>query len=172
MEGLWVSNDPTPDGVYRTTIVINDDFSMVLNPDRAIIYARTFIDAGIRAVYDAAVYAQLTGLGIGRNDAGRFITDLRQERPPLDEAAIAPLRLEPGVNSKGVPFVGLYLHDKPTGQMDAEATMNHGRHVLEVVTAADYDASYLRMLKGVVGVSTSVAQGAVSGLREEMEKLL
>lgn len=171
-DGLWVTSDPTPDGVYRTTITLDEDFAKVLTPTEAVAWAMAWIDAGTRALYDAAVYAQLKDLGIKHDYISETILDLRESRKPKDDEAVAPMRLEPGVNSKGEPFVGFYLNNEQRGQLTAHATVNHGRHVLEVVTAADYDAAYLRMLKGMIGLDDDTARSVVGGLRDQMVDLL
>jgi hypothetical protein len=109
-------------------------------------------------------------MGLDHDMAGRTVLDLRDERPELSMAPVAPMVLEPGVNSQGVPFIGLHLlkngKREQRGQLDCRQAKHHAMSVMEVVAGADFDGSYLRYLKGTCGVEDPIARAAVGGLAQ------
>lgn len=167
---FWAHTNPTLDGVYRATVEIGEDVARVLTPTQAQAYAHVFIESAVRATYDAAVYAQMRDLGLDHNSAGLCVMDLREERPELDMGPVKPLRLEPGVNAKGQPFIGIHLagrdgKEEPYAQVDIRQAKHHAMSVLEVSIAADFDSAYLRFLKGM-DIPDEKARAAVGALAE------
>jgi hypothetical protein len=92
------------------------------------------------------------------------VEDLRADRPPLDHAATAPLRLEPGVNSHLEPFIGVFIAGKQVGQWTCADARGHAAGIFEVMSAVDLDAAYHRFLVGTVGIEPDRARNVVTGL--------
>jgi hypothetical protein len=127
------------------------------------------LEAVGRADYDAAVYAQLSKLGITDSAVVQVVTDLRADRPPLDTAATAPLELVPGVshrNRRG--FLTLKVHGEEVGQWELADARHHALACLEVQTAVDLDAGYRAALVGIIGLDDAHARNVVAGLAEHL----
>lgn len=147
---LSVVSDRTLDGVYVPTIALDDRHILTLDRQRALRYVASWADAIARAEFDAAVFAQLTGIGVSEQDAMEVIVrDLRPDRPPLDSEGTAPLRLEPvlSVRTKRGQ-VAAYLGDEHVFQLDAPAVYRHIGTVLPVVMTCDLDGAYRRWAIG------------------------
>ncbi|MGI5292759.1 hypothetical protein ACQEVF_56940 [Nonomuraea polychroma] len=166
---IWVRSDVTPDGIYTAAIHFSDDRSRVLDHDAGMRYVHAVVAAAARAEHDAAVVRQLTSLGLPRQAVGEAVQSLREDRPPLDHTATAPLRLEPGVSGQtGEAFITVIIDDKPVGQWTADDARSHAVGVLEVFTAVDLDAAYRRYLVATVGLDLPTATAVVTGLGEHM----
>lgn len=159
-------NSTDTDLGYVATISVGADHIRTLTPADALAHAAAVLDAGQRAEYDACVVRQMTdrGSGIGVEATAMLVAELRADRPPLDEQALAPLGLDGGVNSKHEPFVAVSVHGKRVGQWTPADCRRHALAVLELVAAVDLDSAYLRSLRGVVGLSERVARNVVSDL--------
>jgi hypothetical protein len=147
---LSVISDRTFDGVYVPTIAVDDRHLLTLDRDRALLYVAAWAEAIARAEFDAAVLAQLTGIGIDEQMAVAVIVkDLRPDRPPIDTTGTAPLRLEPilSVRTKRGQ-VAAYLGDEHIIQLDAPTVYDHIAKVLPVVMTCDLDAAYRRFALG------------------------
>lgn len=166
-EGLWVRSDVTPDGSYAVAITYGADRSFVLPPDMAIRYAATVAAAAHRAFYDAAIYTLLTKRVHTKVQYARdFIAlDLRPERPPLDDAATAPLTFVPMMTPEGKAFVVIALDGKHDAQVDPEVLGQHALHVLTVVEAVNLDAALLRKLRSTIGLDEERARAVVGEIR-------
>lgn len=164
-EGLWVISDVMPDGTYAVTISINGDTSWVLDPPGAVEYARTCVEAAQRAEYDAAIYKLFTRkLGLDHDSTVQMIGhDIRPDRPPLNDAATAPLRFVPGVNAKGEGFMAIWLKDTQVGQLDPADLREHAMVVLEAPGAVDLDAGLLRALL-TMDIEEPIARAAVGDI--------
>lgn len=161
---IWVRTEPSVDGTtYVASVEFSGDRAIVLTPERATAYTRAVLDAAGRAEYDSAVFDQMKSK-VEVDAVAQVILDLRKDRPPLDVEATAPLRLDPGVNSKGKPFLGLFVDDKQIGQWDVDDARQHAMHVMEAPLAADLDAAYRRVLMGMVGLDRAVAENVVDDL--------
>lgn len=165
---IWVTSDVTPFGNYQLAIHFDDDTSRVLDRDAAYAYASTILDATERAEYDAAVIRQFTdAMKVPQALAAHSVADLREDRPPLDLAAIAPLDLQPGVSRQtGAPFLTVRRGGQPIGQWSTADAQGHALHVLRAVHAVPLDAAYRRYLIGHVNVEPQIARNMVGGLRE------
>lgn len=166
---IWVQSDLLPDGTYVAAIHYDDDRSRVLDRDAALRYVATVHDAATRAEHDAAVVAQMTKLGLPRATAAQALYDLRNDRPPLDDAAIAPLRLKPCVSAQhGVGYMEVLVGARLMGQWDPDDARDHAANVLTVLAAVDLDAAYRRYLMATVGVDAARAQAVVGDLASHM----
>jgi hypothetical protein len=147
---LTIASDLTPDGVYVPTITLDDRHLLTLDRERALHYVAAWADAIARAEFDAAVLAQLTGIGLDEQTAAAVIVgDLRPDRPPIDPAGTAPLRLEPVLSARTKRGqVAAYLGDEHVVQLDAPAVYDHIANVLPVVMTCDLDAAYRRYAVG------------------------
>lgn len=164
MSSTWVRTQPTPDGKgYAVVLEFTDDVSASVTPEEAHRYTAAVMAAVARAEYDAAVLRQLTAL-VDEGSAVQAISDMRQDRIPLDFDMCRPFWVAPGVNQEGKPFLHLMLDDKPFGQWSIGAAKRHAINVLECVAGADLDAAYLRYLKGTVGLPENSALGAIQDL--------
>jgi hypothetical protein len=163
---IWVTSDVTPFGNYQLAIHFDDDTSRVLDRDAAYAYASAILDACERAEYDAAVARQLSRvLKMPEDLVGQVISDLRADRPPLDQAAISPLDLEPGVSAKsGRPFLTIYRSGRPIGQWEMSDARGHATHVLRALEAVPLDAAYRRYLVGQIGIEPERALNVVDDL--------
>ncbi len=143
---LTVQSDRTFDGVYIPTVLVDDRIIVTLDRERAVRYAAAWADAIARAEFDAAVFAQLTGIGIPEQDAvATVVYDLRPDRPPLDAEATAPVRLEPILSARTRRGqVAAYIGDEHVIQLDAPSVYVHVAKVLAVAATCDLDAAYAR----------------------------
>ncbi|MGH3813433.1 MAG: hypothetical protein ACRDUV_13425, partial [Pseudonocardiaceae bacterium] len=168
-DSVWIKSEPTVDGTaYVVTLEASDDVAVTLTPERALRYAWGVLDAAHRASYDAAVLAQLTSVGrqqLSVETVAQMVIDMREDRPPLDEAATAPLRFEPGVSqAKQHPFLGIYLNGERLGQWAVADAREHAMAVLEAVVVADLDGGYYRALTGLVGLEEPRARNVVADI--------
>lgn len=150
-EGLWVQSDVMPDGTYAVTVSADADHVWVLDRPAAFEYARTGVEAAQRAEYDAALFRLLTEkMSLAKADAAAVIgNDLRPDRPPLNDAATAPLTYLPGATGEGKPFIHIHLNGEPWGQVSPRQLREHAMTVLEAPAAADLDAGLMRFLKTI-----------------------
>jgi hypothetical protein len=165
-DGVWVQSDVTPSGTYILAVHFDHDHTRPLDHDAAYAYATTVLAACARAEYDAAVIAQMTRkVGTGLRAATELVGEMRADRPPLDDAATAPLRLEPGVSgSSRRPFLALHLAGKQIGRWDVADGRQHALHVLEGIEGVDLDAAYRRCLMAQVGLREKDALAVVGDL--------
>jgi hypothetical protein len=163
---VWIKTEPTVDGsAYVVTIEASQDRSTVLTPDRALRYASTILGHVARAEYDAAVVRQLGDLIEDRKALGQMLTDLRQDRPPIDDDATAPLSFEGGVSAfTGNAFLHIAIDGRKIGQWDIADAKAHALGVLEAVSVADLDSGYYRVLRGMVGLDEGRARQIIGDL--------
>lgn len=164
--GIWVTSDVTYDGHYTAAVHVDDDHTVTLNKASAYAYATTVLAAAERADYDAAVAAQMAGkLGIPKDVVGQVVAELRNDRPPLADAATAPLRLQPGVSAKtGEPFLALFIGTTQIGQWDPTDARQHAMHVLAAIEAVELDKAYRRYLVDKIGIGPDRALNAIANL--------
>lgn len=167
---VWVESGVAVDGTFVVEVNAAGDWSFVLNRERALAYVATVFDAAARAEYDAAVLRQLTSRGLARELVGAMIAnDLRPDRPPLDDAATAPLRYTPIVSdSTRQPYVHVHLHGRGEPQFLTQwrpaSARQHAGHVLDALAVVDLDAGYLRTLVGVIGLDAPRARAVIATL--------
>jgi hypothetical protein len=163
---ITVQSDLAPDGrTYIANVHLDPDTSRALDRDQGQAWAATVLAAAARANHDALVLRQLLGhLGVALHTAAGVLQDLRDDRPPLDHNATAPMRLDPGVNQAGEPFIVVHVHGIPVGQWTCADARQHATHVLEVSAAVDLDAAFYRHLTGHIGLDPEIALNAVTAL--------
>ena len=160
---LWVSTDPTPDGVYRVNLMWGPDKALVLDQETAMAHAREVLNAAAEAEYDAAVAKQLQARGVDQRAAAQMVVDLRAERPEVTPTT--PMRLVPGVSAfTGQPFIALHMDGKAIGQWSTADARQHALYVLMSVRVAELDSAYLRALRGAVGLDDATARAVVGDL--------
>lgn len=167
---VTVLSDLASDGrTYITAVQLDADTVRRLDRDQAYAWARTALAAATRAEHDSLFMAQMTqDLGAPLETAGFHLAALRKERPPLDDAATAPLRLGPGVNRDGVPFIAVFIKGTQVGQWTCADVRSHATAVLEVAEAVDLDAAYYRYLTGFVGLDSATARHTVAHLADHL----
>ncbi|RCG19076.1 hypothetical protein DQ384_38000 [Sphaerisporangium album] len=164
-DAIWVQSNLLPDGTYAASIHYDQDRSRVLDRHAGLAYAAAVIDVASQAEHDAAVIRQLTATGVRLTHAAATVAELRADRPPIDDAVTAPLRLVPGVSQKtGNAFLAVFIGARQVGQWDPGDAREHATAVLEALAAADLDAAYRRHLIGIVGLDPGSAQAAVNDL--------
>lgn len=166
-QAVWVRTELTGLGTgYSVTVSIGADQSRVLNPTEAREYAETLLRAAAYAEYDATVFRQMSDhTGIGRRLAAGIVVDLRKDRVELDHEAMAPLRVEPGVNQNGDGFLSLFVDGEQIGQWTVADARQHAEHVLSTVVGADLDSAYHRVLMGTIGLGRDRASQIVADLQ-------
>lgn len=174
---VWIHTQPDVLGeTYLVTVSVGSDYTQTFTPEEAVQYAHYLSTVLARAEYDAAVIKQLTSRGLEKPVAAHFVVDLRDERPDLDDRWI--LVATPFVGFRtGLPGVTMSLNpaycggrDDELGAWEADQVRDHINHMLASPQAADLDAAYLRMLKGVIGLDDGVARAVVGSLDEYREK--
>lgn len=162
--GIWVRTELDPiKNSYVVTIDYGTDHSLGIDPSNVVQHVSAVYAAAHRAEYDAAVVRQLDNL-VGREHAAQLITDMRSDRPPIDQSALAPLELLPGVNQAGDPFIAIMLAGKPVGQWTVSDALEHAEAVSSAVHVADLDTIYYRTLVNLVGLDAARASRAVADL--------
>lgn len=172
IEAIWVISDVAPDGTYVTTVHAGEDVAVTLDRDRAVAYAVAVLAATTRARYDAAVWRQMLTISGGRaagdgaeEIAALVVRGLREDRPPIDDSATAPLAFEPFVSHRTKePGVFVSLNGKKISQWDVSDAEGHALHVLQIMLGVDLDASYWRHLIGTVGLEDWRARAIVGDL--------
>lgn len=141
---LTVMVDRTFDGTYIPVVLLNDRVLVTLDGGRALPYAAAWADAIARAEFDAAVFAQLTGIGLDEDTARATVAyDLRPRRLPLDEDATLPLRLEPILSNRTKRGrVTAYIGEEEIIQLGAPAVYDHIAKVLPVAATCPLDQDY------------------------------
>lgn len=171
-QGVMVRTDVAADGTYVVNIEFGPDHALPVDPQRAYRYAATVMAAAARAEYDAAVIAQLTHkLELPREEAAKVVAEMRDDRPPLDTDATAPLALEPGVSAfTGSGFLAVVIAGKHVGQWTPGDARHHAQGVLEAVEVADLDATYHRYLAGSIGIDSDRARAVIDDLASWREE--
>jgi hypothetical protein len=175
---VWVTSEPTPDGGYVVSLEFDDDTARPLHGEvETTRYVEAVLTAAGWAEYDAAAVAQLCGkMGMPLEVAGQAVTDLRQNRPAIDDEATAPLRLTPGVAGNpaadGVrhAFIAVHLRDKQLGQWTVADARGHALHVLEAALNTRMDAAY-RLLLHEFGLDDETARAAVMDIGNFREQV-
>ena len=163
---IWVVSDVAPDGTYITTIHLSGDLAFTLTRDQASRYAAAVHTAATTAEHDAAVFAQLVDSGLPKAMAATVLSDLRDDRPPLETPG--PLRYTPAVSGRThAGFVDVTLTGHGSGTVVSQWTptdcRQHAGHVLDVAAAVDLDAAYRRAMVGL-GLTDDRARALVGGL--------
>jgi hypothetical protein len=163
--GVMVRCDVAADGAYQLVLEFTGtDTVRPLDEAEAHRYAATVARAASYAETDAAVLDQLVNkLGLPRRDAAGVVADLRERRPALDAAAIAPLELAPSISAiTGKPFLAVGMAGRASGQWTLDDARGHAVHVLEALATVDTDTAYFEYLAGSDGrVGPDRARAAV-----------
>src|SRR5262245_52634719 len=164
--GVWVTTEDGDGGAYQLTVSFGDRHSRVLDREAAYRYAAGVLAACQRAEYDAAVIKQMTTtVGVDLVAATKLIAVFREDRAPLDHAATAPIRLEPGVSHRtGKGFLQIAVDGDTVGQWDAADGRSHALFVLECIEVAELDTGYRKLLVGAVGIDDQRARNVVHDL--------
>lgn len=144
---IWVTSDVAADQKsYVATVHYTDDLSHPMTADETVAYAAVVLRAAGAAVYEAAVFAQLTKkLEMPQEEAGRLLLLFREKRGQ-DTWTAGPLTLTAGLSAftlKG--FLRCRAGDLEWQWEPAEAEQ-HARHTLEVAGAVEDDALYRDLL--------------------------
>lgn len=145
---LSVSTYQNDEDRYVPCIALNDRILINLTRETALSYAFAWAEAIARAEHDAAVIRQVADL-TGDNYEGFMVVavGLRADRPPLDAAAVAPLRLEPIVSRRtGRGLLTVFLDDEKLVQLDGAAVFDHIGKVLPAVASCALDDAYHQFL--------------------------
>lgn len=118
------------------------------------------------AEFDSAVARQLRSTDMPLPMVISLIAGMRQDRAPVAEGVLAPLRLEAGVNRLLEPLVGVFRarDGARLGRWSPGAGRGHALDVLRCVDAVDLDGAYRRFLVGQVGVPAGTAEAMVGDL--------
>jgi hypothetical protein len=159
----WIRTAPDMQGVYRTSVDVNDDVSFPLTRETAATYAYHILGAVAEAEYDAAIIRQLTKVTGDEKDAVQIVADLRADRPV--PAKVGPLTLEPGVSVyTGKAFLEVKVDGRGIGQWDAPDAREHALAALEAVLVADLDGAYLRTRRTLVHLDDGLSRTIVGDL--------
>lgn len=158
---IWVRTQPDLEGKYRLALEVDEDTSLFLDHEQAIAYADYLHRQIVFATFDARVYAQVRGFS-NLPQAAALISDFRKKRTPSPSPVI--LRLVPGVNADGDPFLHVYLRDEAVGQWSLEDARSHAQAVLEGVHITELEDQYLDLLVKDVGIDESTARSAIEQL--------
>ena len=162
---VWIKTEPTLDGQgWMVTVEVNEDTALTLDRESASGYAYAVLGAVAHAEYDAGVLRQMSER-IDERSGMQLVIDLRKDRAPLDQTALGPMRLVPGVTAQHKPFLTLEINGDPVGQWTIPDARTHALNVLEAIIVADLDGDYLRCLRGVVGLEEPVARNIVDDLQ-------
>jgi hypothetical protein len=162
VETLW----DTKKRAYRVAITLDGRTYARLDARSALAHAAAVLAHAQHAEYDAAVLTQLQKLGLPLEAAGQAVATLRHIRRVPSAADTAPLRLEPGVNTAGKPFIAIKLHGDPVGQWDIPDARAHAMHVIETVEAARLDTDYRNYLVTEVRLDDATASRVVHDLAD------
>lgn len=165
---ITVLSDVAPDGrTYIATVQLDGNTARTLDRDQGYAWAATVLAAAAQAEHDSLILRQLHGtVGMPLELAASCVADLRADRPPLDDKTTAPMRLVPGVNRKGEPFIGVHIHGTQVGQWTCADARQHAAGIFEVIAAVDLDAAYYRYLIGSIHVEPERARNIVGALGE------
>lgn len=163
---IWVRTEPDSSGTYRLKLEIDEDHGQFLDVDQARAWAEYVLHQAVLAHYDALVFRQLTHSTNDPRAAGDVIQELRKDRADYSNPnlSVQRLRLRPGVNIKGKPFLTVVIDGQDKGQWDYEQAQTHAVRILEGCQRADLDEQYRRTLVGLVGLDDATARRAVMGL--------
>lgn len=164
---LWVRSELLPTGVYGVGISVGPDRAWTLTPDRAVAYAVACFARAAEAQHNVALINALCATGITYPDALSMVThDLSPDRT-VDQAATAPLRLEPAVGRRTggplLPLLVLEVDGQRLGEVPVAALAEHAAAVLQVLRIADLDAGVVRALRGM-GVDEPHARALVDSM--------
>lgn len=169
---IWVYSDLTPSGDYALAIQYSEDG--MFYPKGPAAYARQVIAVAVRAAHDAAIMGQTRYIGDGDiSDTEIYhstIGPLREDRPPLNDAATHPLVFTGIMAARnGQPYIHVHTAGgEPIAQWTFAKAMSHAAHVLAVIPAVDLDNAYRRHLTGTLGIEPGRAQAVIADLARFM----
>lgn len=153
-------------------ISYGQDVAHLLSRAGARAYADQVDTAAALAQRNAAVVAQLSSLGdseaVGQLAAADAVVWVRNAAPELDQAALGPLQLTPGVSAfTGAPFVTCRV-GRMAWQWSPELARDHAGAVRGVAAVAPLDLAYQRFLVEKIQLTPGRAVHVVSGLQRHM----
>lgn len=161
---LWVKSEVMPDGSYGVGFSVGPDRSWALSRTQATEYAVACYGRATEAEHDAAVFKLLTHLGVPeRSAAEALVKDLRPDRPD-DHTPTLPLRFTVAIGRKIGPFLKMELDGREVGELTTGDLREHAAAVLNVISAADLDAAFLRALTTRIGLDEDLARAVVGDL--------
>lgn len=177
-DAVWVTSELAVDGAYILSIEFSDDVAVSLDIKQARAYGIEVLRAVVIAQYDAAVFRQFTHkLHAPPNQAAQAIKSLREDRPPLDRAALGPLSITPLVSADtGDPFLECVVavprgrstaldHDgQRRWHWSAAEAREHAHYVLEHSNTIDLDSAYRRWLIAACDIEANLALQVVHDL--------
>lgn len=164
-DSLWVQSGVAASGAYVVEFHVTDR-AWVRTPEEATRHALAVLRQAEIAAHDAAVIRQLVTLGIDLQMAATVVAnDLRPDRPEVDPSDTAPLGVAPGVAGEDTrPFLIISLDGERMGQWTVTDARQHALSVLEIITVADLDAAYKRVLMGQIRLEDWRAAAVVDDL--------
>lgn len=167
-DSIWIRTEPSVDGsTFMVTVEFGQDRSITLDEQGAFQYAKAILTAVQYAEYDAAVLKQMRELmpGADEQTVMQLVVDMRNERPEPDFTGYEPFALVPGVSIySGKGFLTVMLDGKRAGQWDIPAAREHAMMAIEALIVADLDNTYLKILKGIVGLEDEKSRQVVAQL--------
>lgn len=164
---LVVASAAAPSGGYVCQLQIDDKPVRDLDRDQATAYATEVMWAVVTAEYDAAVFAQMSRVGLEMPLIGVVIRSLRNSRRPLLAAATHPLEYTPIVSHRDAQPRLTVRMGELIWQWELDDARQHLQHVMEVSATVDMDAAYRAELRKA-GLDEEAALGYVATLREDM----
>lgn len=171
--GMWIKTEPVDGGrSYRVTMEA-DGYSLHLDEDMAMEFAKKTMWTIAYAEHDAAVYLQNMAIlekqdNVSREDmlhaVAHMVGDLRKQREPIDWSPFAPFSFQPMVRSDGFPMVALLINGEQSGVIDCEGSRSHALGTIESVFVAKLDEAYFNVLTTEINLEPKQALNAVAEL--------
>lgn len=170
-DGVWCRSEMLPlGGGYMLVITYDEHHVLSLTGDEMSAYINGLSAAVARAHYAEAIRSQLTSIGLKMEVIVPFIMDVRDEWPELP--SFAGYSLHDVVSAEGLCSVQVRRGERVIIQMEAPEMASHLLDALTVYAGADLDSSYLRILKGMIGLAEGPASMYVSKLSEHLPESL
>ncbi len=162
---LSVRSDVLPTGAYGVTVTLGADEAWHMDAARALAYGAGCVAAATTANHDAAVIRAFVAGGMPEETASAFVvSDLRPDRPAVDERT-APLLFIPGVSAfTGRPFLRTMIGRRAVGQLSPDELCVHAIGVLTAAAAVDLDAALFRAMRERMGAEEPPARAFVGKL--------
>lgn len=169
-DSVWAISDLvlSPNGLpsYVTVVHHGDDAVKAMDAEEALRYCATVMEAASRAEYDQALYAQLAEMYKDPLAALEDVEHLRDDRPPLDNAATLPFTFTPIVASKTTQgAVEVRVNGEQISLWTLVDVRQHALHVMDVAMGVHMDGAYYRFLLQRLGLESELARRMVYELR-------
>lgn len=167
-DAVWVITDVSPlTGAYFVVVQCSNDRSFA--PQDPVTYGMTVLRACEYASHDAAVLRQLTKkLELPLQEAAEIVRLSRDERPPIDDAATAPLRFTPIVAARdGSPQILVHYGKDELTQWTPAETRSHALYVMQSTAVIDTDAAYRRFMQSISAETATAVVADLINFRED-----